>query len=151
MPDQTQPDEINELYRAISHELQRSAMPDWVKLDISIAQIKVLTWVHYDGRATIKRLAEVLNISAPTVSQLVEKLVQAKLIERTEDPQDRRCVWVQPTGAGHAICQRLYEGRRDLLAHWVQDLSADELTALTTGLRALIRIAQNDPTLIQNK
>src|SRR5438034_5959679 len=70
--------------------VQQTAMQDWQSLDLTMAQLKVLVTLGFEGTATISKLAEALSVSHPTVSHLVERLVQAGLVERREDVTDRR-------------------------------------------------------------
>jgi len=46
--------------------------------------------LHYKGSCGMSEISERSNVTAAAASQLVEKLVQSELIERTEDPNDRR-------------------------------------------------------------
>ena len=52
------------------------------------SQLKVLVTLGFEGTATISKLAEALSVSHPTVSHLVERLVQAGLVARV-DPVPR--------------------------------------------------------------
>ena len=63
---------------------------EWINVEMSISQIKVLLMLHFAGAHTINQLAERLNIGAPTASHLVEKLAQAGLASRIESRTDRR-------------------------------------------------------------
>jgi len=70
------------------------SMRDWshfVKAtDLSMPQFSILMQLHYQGECGMSDVSERMDISAAAASQLVEKLVISKLIERAEDPNDRR-------------------------------------------------------------
>ena len=67
---------------------------------LSMPQFSILMRLHYRGECGISNLSEHMDISAAAASQLVDKLVQAGLLERTEDPHDRRAkqVALSPKG-----------------------------------------------------
>lgn len=77
----------------------------------------------------------------PDVTRLVDRLEQAKLVERARTAADRRVVLVRLTDAGRALLEKLDEPVRqvhiDLLGH----LSRTELEELT---RLLVKI-RNPP------
>src|SRR5262245_60853909 len=82
--------EITEAYRGVARALWRSTAPVWTELDLSMAQLKTLVILHNIGVVTIGQVAEGLGVGLPTASHLVDRLVQAQLAVRAEDPDDRR-------------------------------------------------------------
>jgi len=66
----------------------------------------------------ISGLSEHLDVSSAAASQLVEKLVQAGLLERAEDPRDRRARKVALTPKGRELIERGIEERY----RWVEQL-----------------------------
>ncbi len=52
-----------------------------------------------DALPTVGELAERLRIQPHSAVELVDRLVEARLVERTHDPQDRRRVHLSLTGA----------------------------------------------------
>src|SRR5437899_1835799 len=122
--------EIVEAFSTVFGKLMGYATADWIKLDLSMAQIKVIFTLHYTGDYTINRLAERLNIGAPTASHLVEKLVQAGFVTRTDSTTDRRVVEVHLTDQGHDMARRLSGARNQIIANWVSQLSEDQRSTL---------------------
>jgi DNA-binding MarR family transcriptional regulator len=61
---------------------------------------------------------------------MVERLVQLSLLERTEDPADRRARHLALTRKGRALIEKGIEARR----HWTEGLT----TRLTTEQQATI-------------
>ncbi|MHB8628287.1 MAG: MarR family winged helix-turn-helix transcriptional regulator [Aggregatilineales bacterium] len=142
-PDSTL-DEVVETYLRIFGALQQRNVTDWMELDLSTAQLKVLFMVNFRGPLPISKIAHIVGIGAPTASHLVEKLVQAGLLERIESVADRRVVHAQVTAEGRATAFRLRQGRVDVIRYWVSQLSADDQVALHKGLQALSQIAVSD-------
>jgi DNA-binding MarR family transcriptional regulator len=118
--------------------LQRRASPrDWMELDLSMAQMKAMFVLHHDGPAKVSDLAEALGVSAPSMTGTLERLVRHGLIERRDDPSDRRLVINALTPAGQALVERLHQGRRQRLLAALARLDAPSIDALERGLLAL--------------
>jgi DNA-binding MarR family transcriptional regulator len=72
--------------------------------DLSLPQYRVLAMVAAgDERAT--RLANRLNLAKPTITAMVESLVERGLIRREEVAGDRRAVGLRITAAGEAALE----------------------------------------------
>jgi len=57
---------------------------------LSRPQIHALLHIYHAGECPISEIGGLTDSSAAAASQLVERLVQQGLVERTEDPLDRR-------------------------------------------------------------
>ncbi len=134
--------EACEAYRAMIRALLQSASaPDWVELELTIAQVKALFALSDDEPATIGYVAHRLGIGLPTASHLVEKLVRGELVERTEDPKDRRRALARLTPTGEELVDRLLGGVHHLPA-LLRELDEDDLAAFLKGLRAAAHVAE---------
>jgi DNA-binding MarR family transcriptional regulator len=58
--------------------------------ELSILQLKVAMQVHFNEPLSLSSLAEILDLSHPSASVLVDKLVEKKILNREPDPDDRR-------------------------------------------------------------
>jgi DNA-binding MarR family transcriptional regulator len=108
---------------------------------LTMPQFSILMQVHYRGNCAIGDIGEHFDISNAAASQLVEKLVQNGLIQREEDPSDRRAKLLNLTGKGREFIQLGIDERY----RWVDDLagklSADERAIVTEALKILTRAA----------
>ncbi len=59
---------------------------------LSAPQIHALLYIYHahNGECQLSEIGELTESSKPAASQLVDRLVQQGLVERTEDPLDRR-------------------------------------------------------------
>jgi len=98
--------------------------------------------VHRRENCGISDLSEHLEITNAATSQLVEKLVQARLLERAEDPNDRRAKQVSLTLVGEEIVKKAIAER----SRWVDDLAAamneDEQQKVTEAFEILTQASQ---------
>ena len=136
-------DLIDEILKARSTVFQATsalAAPAWLDLELTMSQVKGLRTLAHHTPATITQIGDVLKISQPTASQLVDRLVQGGLAQRTEDPIDRRRMLVRLTKKGQQLNERLRGVWRTRFRHWLERMNTDELEALYRGYDALARI-----------
>src|SRR5207244_1942970 len=89
-----------------------------------------------------------LGVGLPTGSHLVQRLVQAGLVDRTEDIENRRRTLVRPSTEGESLVGRLRNGSRDKLRDYLVLLDEEDRADLKRGLRALARLcAADEPPL----
>jgi DNA-binding MarR family transcriptional regulator len=110
---------------------------------LSLAQYHVLEPLS-SGPRTNRELAESAGISAPTVTRMVDGLLQRGLVTRIEDPIDRRAVVISLTEDGLTALtrkQREYAARRRRVAAALepheQPLAADLLRRLAAVIEEL--------------
>lgn len=132
--------ETCEIFFSLLHNIQRTTKTVWQSLDLTMAQFKVFLTLNFEGEVPISKLAQTLGIRHPTASHLVERLVQAGLVERIEQATDRRYTLARLTSQGTMTVQRLRQGRENRFQHWLSQLDEQDLAALRQGLEALNRI-----------
>lgn len=86
---------------------------------LSMPQFFLLMHLHRHEQCGISDLSEQMDVTAAAASQLVDKLVQAGLLERVEDPKDRRAKRVSLSPAGEALVKKGVHER----SRWVDELA----------------------------
>jgi DNA-binding MarR family transcriptional regulator len=111
--------------------------------DLSMAQFGTLMRLHKDDRCGVSDIAAQMSVSNAAASQLVDKLVQHGLVERTEDPADRRMKRLSLTEKGRHL---LLRGREARLA-WTRGLGArlnpEHHAAVVAALEQLIEASRD--------
>jgi len=120
---------------------RRQAFKSWLAGSLSIVHLHVLTILEADGPQSMSHLADALDVSVASATGIVDRMEQRNLVERLPDTDDRRLVVVHMREAGADIFKQLAEHRRQSLSRLLDRLTARELAALRTGLRAL-RVAR---------
>ncbi len=123
--------------RAVLMALHTAGAPEWLHLDLTMAQLKALLSLSASGTATVGQLADSLCIGKPAASLLVDRLVHLGLVTRTEDSADRRRALTRLSPAGEELVTRLRQGGRGRMRAWLLALSDEDLAALAQGLHAL--------------
>lgn len=76
--------------------------------DLTARQLTAFLSVYMDEQThTVSSLAELLHISRPGVTRIMDRLVQFDLVAREEDREDRRRVLVRRTTRGAAFFREL--------------------------------------------
>src|SRR5262249_53296142 len=114
---------------------------DWSDKGLSLAQIRLMLALAHGAPATIGQLANHLHIGQSAASLLVDRLVQAQLAERTEDPADRRRAIVRLTPTGDALLGRQRAGQERM--HAILDAMDDRhLTLFSETFTAILSLPQ---------
>ncbi|QGN59234.1 MarR family winged helix-turn-helix transcriptional regulator [Nostocoides sp. HKS02] len=86
-------------------------------------------------------LAELMNISAPSMTRLVEIMEEAGWVERRRDPADQRCLLLVLTPVGHTTIDTLRDEAATQLSTELADLTEDERIALAAAVPVLRKLA----------
>lgn len=111
----------------------------WADQNLSMAQISLLFVLAHAGTASVREVAERLHIGQSAASLLVDRLVQAELAARTEDPADRRRAIIRLTPAGEMLMGRNMPGRQYLHA-WLADQDDARLDTIIETFAAILSI-----------
>ncbi len=102
---------------------------------LTFPQIIVMYALTWEGPQPISTLAQKLRLSLAATSQLVDRLVEAQLVAREEDPDDRRVRIVRLLPKGNQFMDALNETRRKELAQAFGRLPPAVRKRLTEVLR----------------
>ena len=105
--------------------------------DVIAPQLKVLFLLYADGSAPMSRLASSLGVTLSTVTGIVDRLVEHKLVQRREDPTDRRLVLCRLTPRANTMVERLHQAGRLRLGNVLADISLEDLRTVTAAMEVL--------------
>lgn len=86
-------------------------------------------------------LAELMNISPPSMTRLVEILDEAGWVERRRDPDDQRCLLIVLSPVGRKTLDTLRDESASQLSEELADLTDDERAALAAAVPVLRKLA----------
>ena len=108
-------------------------------LDLSLSQIKLLHHLEDQPRElSLKEAAEVVHVSMPAASRMVDDLVRRGFAQRREDDDDRRMKRVCLTEGGRTAIRRLNAARLSGLEQFAHGLARSERRALASALSKLL-------------
>lgn len=140
--------QIAELEPQMLRSLGPAQARDWVDVDLTMAQLKMMFVLSCamgptsDPGLRVSAVARGLGVTLPTVTAVMDKLVERGLVRRDDDPLDRRQHVCRLTPDGQALIQRLMAGRRAFTHALMEQLDDDELAAFLRGMQVLMAAAE---------
>jgi DNA-binding MarR family transcriptional regulator len=102
------------------------------------ARRKLLSAIAGSEPATLNEVAKVIGRGAPAVSRSVDALVRSGLVERTQDPDNRRRLALRLTQSGRDLLGKRIAGGPALKTK-LERLAHSELRALERAIEILER------------
>jgi MarR family transcriptional regulator, organic hydroperoxide resistance regulator len=133
------------LQKQMGRYLHEEDTPDaWLALNLTIAQLKSLMFIKFEGTTNFKTLAKALRVSPPNVTGIVDRLVEQELVSRKDNPQNRRMQILKVTDKGEILIRELMERGESNLFSNLAKMKTDDLEKLFMGMAALISVAQQN-------
>lgn len=104
---------------------------------LSSIEWRVLATLHDSAPQTVSQLALEVLSKQPTVTKLVQRMVEQGWVELLADPLDQRRTLVAATPAGRKLVRPLLEQARSHEAEMLRTLAASEQAALKRLLAKL--------------
>lgn len=115
----------------------RSGQPSaWSGLNVTMPQAKTL-FLLADGPRRMSGIAKRLNVEMPSATTMIDRLVAKGLVQRRQDPADRRAVVCSITKAGMDAVERFWSVRAARMESFVATLSDEELETVVPALKIL--------------
>ncbi len=109
----------------------------WADRGLTMPQARVLFTLIEHGERTAGELAEEVSVSPPTITGITDRLVKQGLVERREDPRDRRIVVLCLTDEGRQLTLEIAEKSRVYLGEVFETLSDERLAEICSALEDL--------------
>lgn len=117
------------------------SMHDWMHYvknsGVSMPQFQLLMRLFYRGGCGISDISEDMSITNAAASQMVDKMVQHGLLDRVEDPNDRRAKQVTISEKGREFVKQGIEQRYIWTNELADTLNADERESILKALTIL--------------
>jgi MarR family transcriptional regulator for hemolysin len=123
---------VPQVFQSIRSEMRRGRGSD-----LTVPQFRTLRFIQSHTDPTLSSLADHLTLTLPSVSKLVDGLVQDELVIRRESANDRRCLALGLTPAGESIVNAARAGALASLTQTLGALSPDELETIRRGMELL--------------
>jgi DNA-binding MarR family transcriptional regulator len=104
---------------------------------LSMPLFGILMHLYYRESSSVSYLSEYLDVSVAAASQMVDRLVVSGLVERTEEPNNRRSKHLTLTRKGRALIEKGLAARHTWVDEVVDRLSMEESKQVEQGLDIL--------------
>ena len=133
-------DNIGRMLADVSRLMRRAFDERTRSIGVTRPQWQVLTMLDRHEGSHQGGLAEMLDIEPITVCRMVDRLQEADLVERRQDPADRRAWRLFLTPKARDLLKLLQPLGKDIVAVALDGITEDERDALRVSLA---RIRQN--------
>jgi DNA-binding MarR family transcriptional regulator len=106
--------------------------------DLHMGQIHALLFILEQPGMTMKELSELLRVSSPSTTSLVDRLVKVKLVLRLQDENNRRFVRLKLTTKGVHLLKEKMDERREIFADILSVLSSKDQEVLFVILKKIL-------------
>ncbi|MGN6256803.1 MAG: MarR family winged helix-turn-helix transcriptional regulator [Solirubrobacterales bacterium] len=106
--------------------------------------VAALATIERHGPMTPSEIAEIERVKRPTITRTLGCLEREGLIDRSQDPADKRSALVSVNGAGRERLRRLRKRKNAYLARRMRDLSDEEVETLERAAAILERMREGE-------
>ena len=125
--------------------LARELRRETESLGITSRQATLLSVIREHPGLSLRELAALERISAPSLSGHVDRLESAALIERVRSGSDRRRVGLELTPAGDRLLRKVRAQRTTWLAERLAELSPEQVDAIEAAIEPLSALLTKAP------
>ena len=112
---------------------------------LTSARLSALSVLVFGGPCALGELARAEDVSAPTMTRIVDGLVRLGLVTRTDHPDSRRQVLVSATAAGQELMTDARDRRLEAIAHALSGLPVEDQGAVVRAAVALRTLSSRIP------
>ncbi|WP_137810231.1 MULTISPECIES: MarR family transcriptional regulator [unclassified Gordonia (in: high G+C Gram-positive bacteria)] len=107
--------------------------------EVTFSQLRILsTLACQPGPMPVNAIADHVHLSLAAAGRTVDKLATGGLVDRREDPSDRRVKRISLTDAGRRYLETHLAVKRGTIRHFVANLPADMRDNLCAALRPIV-------------
>lgn len=110
---------------------------------LSMPQFTIIMRLYHHGMCGVSDVSSHLEVTNAAASQLVDRLVQQGLLDRAEDPHDRRAKQITLSAKGRALVEKGIEARHRWLEGLGDKLLPDQQVMVTEALICLMDATRN--------
>ena len=139
--------EFSQVLHDWSEIFMRRSMHDFIQFSkdsgLSIVQMSALFHLHHGSKCGVSDIGELLGVTNAAASQMIDRLVVNGLIERSEDPLDRRAKQLRLTEKGRSIVSQSIEHRRRWMERLTGALTVEDQKSIISALTILTNTARD--------
>jgi DNA-binding MarR family transcriptional regulator len=104
------------------------------------SHIKVIIYLKHRGTSSISETAKHLTISKPNMTPIIDKLISEGMVNRYNDPDDRRIIRIELTDKAHEFLKEQEQIIKDTLAQKMSSLNPKDLESLSKHVSSITDI-----------
>jgi len=116
------------------------------KIELTSSQIKVLATFAERDCYTMTELSQLLSVTLPTMTAMVDRLIQNGLVKRHRDENDRRVVLVKLTPEGKKVIDNIMTIRKQEIEKLFQFFSPQEVVLFVDSIEHVAQLLKKART-----
>jgi DNA-binding MarR family transcriptional regulator len=133
---------LNELVEVFMHRSMQAAVRFAREHDLSMGQMSTLMRLHHGSACGVTDIGAQLGVTSAAASQMIDRLAHMGLVERTEDPNDRRVKQLKLTDKGRDLLHKSQTARSRWMESLVDALDPERRAAVIAALGYLTEAAK---------
>ncbi|MDY6893454.1 MAG: MarR family transcriptional regulator [Chloroflexota bacterium] len=146
MTQESQKEELVEKTLQLSDKAFQELIPilpkEWLKLDLTMPQLKVVLLLFQEGPLRMSVIASELGVSLATATGIIDRLVERDIVFREDDPDDRRVVLCHLSDKGENLISGLWHLSRERTRDLLEAMDLQQLLLLGEVLEALLQAGE---------
>lgn len=135
---------IEKYLRKIDYIIRKEGRAILSELSITVPQFTALQILINSGNMTIGELSQKMSLACSTITDLIDRMEKAELVNRAKDDKDKRVVRIEVLPKGFEILENVLIKRREYLASKLNDFSYQDKEVLNKVLSALYDAMNQD-------
>ena len=121
----------------ITHKVQRCETAHLADHNLTLPQFDVLAQLNREEGITQQSLADRLLVTKGNVCGLMDRLLEQGLVERRDDPEDRRAYMLYLTPKGKQLITQILPAHNQMIAERIGQLAPEKQKQLLNLLNEL--------------
>jgi DNA-binding MarR family transcriptional regulator len=142
---------LQEWFEIFRRHLMRNIFTYAKDRGLTMAQFGAMLNIYHKGACGVSDIGNDLGVTNSAASQMLERMVQQKIITRTEDPNDRRVKQIVLTEKGCQILEESSHANQGWLEELASKMTAVEQEQVRDALVILIEKANEHEITPINK
>ena len=135
-------DELEEMMAKVSAymvRMEEEAKKQYSLKDLTLTQMHYLEMISDLENPNLTELATAMKLTKPTVTVLVDKLIEKEIVHKVQSDADRRSTHLHLTGRGKLINQMHGYAHRRMVEEIEKKINSDEVIQLTVLLEKILK------------
>lgn len=129
---------VSKLYRRLRHQVKTAD-------SLSLSEITLLSNLYHFGSLYPSQMADILKIKAQSISQIINKLDELKLIIKTPSSDDKRKVAISLSEHGRQLVDQTRHQRDEWLSNAIaKQLTTEEQALVAKAIALLDKVAEHN-------
>ncbi|MFO8009447.1 MAG: MarR family transcriptional regulator [Dehalococcoidia bacterium] len=126
--------QMPKIHRALQRDVFRKAL-EQTEPDLSRLHLEIMNVLQTEGTLHMVEIADLLMISKPQMSRLIDELIELGIVKREPELSDRRKSNITLTPTGDEVQRRFRSNIEHNIKTWLSRLTEDELKELEASFR----------------